>query len=394
MSGKEKRLKIECTITLSHAHFQSLRMLYAPLLGKEALSLYETLYSLAKQSQPIKNHLLICKLCGFSFDVLEEKRMILETHLLIKTYFDGARNLYLYELQYPKYGCDFLAHEVFGRLYMNKMGKQVYEFMKKSFAVQSEDKKAYKEISTHMSDLLRNWDDEQEEQFLNEKPEPLKESCFFRFERFLNDLSPMILPLSERTKENLDFIAEKAQIYGINEIDMRKLVGKSIDLKNNRLDRKKLINKMQKHKSTEIVKPPKDPYDTSSKQFLKQRQNNIELSKSDLNLINLLNDKYHMSSQVINVLLEYVMERNQQSLARNYVEKVAAAWVRLGIDTKDKALAYCQKESQQTNYASQPSKQLPKWFYEQDTNEPKAQEEAVSDDELMAQMQKLREHER
>lgn len=106
--------------------------------------MYETLYSLAKQSQQIKNHLLICKLCGFSFEVLEEKRVILETHLLIKTYFDGAKNLYLYELQYPKYGCDFLAHEVFGRLYMDKMGKQVYEFMKKSFAVQSEIKNPIK----------------------------------------------------------------------------------------------------------------------------------------------------------------------------------------------------------------------------------------------------------
>ena len=390
MSGKENRLKIECTITLSHAHFQSLRMLYSPLLGKEALSLYETLYSLAKQSQQIKNHLLICKLCGFSFEVLEEKRVILETHLLIKTYFDGAKNLYLYELQYPKYGCDFLAHEVFGRLYMDKMGKQVYEFMKKSFAVQSGDKKSYQEISTHMSDLLRNWDDEQEEQFLSEKPDPLKEPCFFRFDRFLNDLSPMILPLSERTKENLDFIAEKAKIYGINEMDMRKLVGKSMDLKSNRLDRKKLVNKMKKHKSTNVAVPPKDPYDISSKQFLQQRQNNIELSKSDLNLLDLLNDKYHMSSQVINVLLEYVMERNQQSLARNYVEKVAAAWVRLGIDTKDKALAYCQKESQQTNYASQQSKQLPQWFYEQDVSETRAQEEAVSDEELMEQLRKLR----
>lgn len=30
-----------------------------------------------------------------------------------------------------------------------------------------------------MSDLLRNWDDEQEEQFLSEKPDPLKEPCFF-----------------------------------------------------------------------------------------------------------------------------------------------------------------------------------------------------------------------
>ncbi len=64
--------------------------------------------------------------------------------------------------------------------------------------------------------------------------------------------------------------------------------------------------------------------------------------------------------------------------------------MRLGIDTKAKALAYCQKEAQQTNYASQQSKQLPQWFYEQDVSETRAQEEAVSDEELMEQLRKLR----
>lgn len=40
-------------------------------------------------------------------------------------------------------------------------------------------------------------------------------------------------------------------------------------------------------------------------------------------------------------------------------------------------------------------KQLPRWFYEQDGSNSKTQEEAVDDEELMKQLQKLREqHER
>ena len=133
MLQKEDRLKIECKHTLSHAHFQALRMLYYPLIGNEALSLYETLYALSKQPQRIKNHLLICKLCMLKAEFLEQKRMVLERYLLLKTYYDGAKNTYLYELMPPKIGSEFLAHEVFGRLYMEKLGKQVFEFMKKRF---------------------------------------------------------------------------------------------------------------------------------------------------------------------------------------------------------------------------------------------------------------------
>ncbi len=389
MLQKEDRLKIECTHTLSHAHFQALRMLYYPLIGNEALSLYETLYALSKQPQRIKNHLLICKLCMLKAEFLEQKRMVLERYLLLKTYYDGAKNTYLYELMPPKIGSEFLAHEVFGRLYMEKLGKQVFEFMKKSFVPMIEAKTDYQNISAHMSDMLQNWNEEQEAQFILNKPRTPQKSFHFRFERFLNNLSPMILPLSERTKDNLDFIAEKGDLYGIDEIAMQKLVGKSINLKTNRLDRKKLVGWMQKSQDKKAVQAT-DPYDMPSALFLQQKQNGIALSKSDQELIELLNEKYQLNPQVINVLLNYVLERNNQSLARKYVEKIAAAWVRLGIDTKEKALAESQKENTQT-YTNKKTKQLPKWFYEQDTSEQKNQEEAVNDEELMEQLRKLRE---
>lgn len=387
MLQKEDRLKIECTITLSHAHFQALRMLYLPLIGHEALSLYETLYALSKQPQRIKNHLLICKLCGFSAEVLAQKRMLLEQYLLVKAYYDGAKNSYLYELLYPKCGCEFLSHEVFGRLYMERMGKQAFEFMKKSFAHHLEEKADYQNITSHMSDMLQNWSEEQELQFSSNKPKIPKKAYFFRFERFLNNLSPMVLPLSERTKDNLDFIAEKADLYGIDEIEMQKLVGKSINLKTNCLDRKKLVRAMQKSKEIKDVKT-NDPYNMPSMLFLQQKQNGIAVSKSDQALIDMLNEKYRMNPQVINVLLEYVLERNHQSLARKYVEKIAAAWVRLGIDTKEKALAESRKEDTVKNYVGKQTNKLPQWFYEQ---EAKPKEETVSDEEVMEQLRKLRE---
>ncbi len=391
MLNKEDRLKITCTITLSHEHFLVLRTLYYPLLGNEALALYETLYALAKLPQKVKNHLLLTKLMKCSAAAIEEQRIRLEQFLLLKSYYDGTKNAYLYELLYPQRAQAFLAHEVFGRLYMDKLGKQAFEFMKKSFASGEENKEAYQDISAHMRDMLRDWDDTKEAQFASCKPILPSKPRFFRFDKFLNGLSDMIFPQSERTKENLDFIAEKAELYGIDESEMQKLVGKSMNLKTNSLDRNKLVRCMQSSQK-EFNQKLADPYDLPPIRFLQMKQNGIAVSKSDQRLIDqILNEKYHMTPQVINVLIEYVLEHNHQSLARSYVEKVAAAWVRLGIDTKEKAIANSQAKEQADASVKTQRKQLPKWFYEQDVKEAEDKDEAISDEELMERLRKVRE---
>ena len=56
-----------------------------------------------------------------------------------------------------------------------------------------------------------------------------------------------------------------------------------------------------------------------------------------------------MKPEVVNVLIEYVLETTNQRFTRNYVEKVAGVWVRLGIDTKEKALAQIEEEKQKGN---------------------------------------------
>ena len=42
--------------------------------------------------------------------------------------------IHIYQVFMPKEGNTFLRHEVFGRLYLKQMGKQVYEFNKLCFA--------------------------------------------------------------------------------------------------------------------------------------------------------------------------------------------------------------------------------------------------------------------
>lgn len=389
MLNKEDRLRLTMSKALHAQDYIILRTLYAPLITHEALTLYETFVALASVPQRIKNHLLVQKLTMLSCERIEEQRIVLEQYLLLKTYYDAVKNAYWYELIPPKSGNEFLSHDVFGRLYLRKMGKQAYEYMKRCYAPEDGTKEGYQEISEHMSALFRDWDDTKEEVFTALRPKEISQPLHFNFDLFLNDLSAMILPLAERTKENLDFIAEKADLYGIDEKEMQKLVGKSMDIKKNRLDRKKLIRYMQ-NTHQELIAQVEDPYALAPIRFLQQKQNGIAVSKSDQNLIDsLLSQTYHFAPQVINVLIEYVLERCDQHLRRAYVEKVAATWVRLGIDTKEKALALIQSENQRPS-ASGAKKQLPEWFYEQNTSQE--EERSVAEDQaLMENLRKLRE---
>ena len=252
--------------------------------------------------------------------------------------------------------------------------------MKRSFAKDHEDISTYQEITAHIRDVFQNWSEQQEQQFMDLRPTLPQTSMNFRFDRFLNDLSPMLLPLSERTKENLDFIAEKADIYGIDEKEMQKLVGKSMDLKANRLDRHKLVRYLQQSQK-EFTKQIEDPYQLPPIRFLQDKQKGIAVSRADQNLIDhVLFEQYHFEPQLINVLIEYVLDRCNQTLRRNYVEKVASTWVRLGIDTKEKALRHIEEEAKQPDI-KQKQKELPKWFYEKDVQEgqPDVDNEALTD---------------
>ena len=72
--------------------------------------------------------------------------------------------------------------------------------------------------------------------------------------------------------------------------------------------------------------------------FLQNKQNGIPVVKSDQALIERLCTQFQLSVEVVNTLIEYTLQQTHQQFSRNYVEKVAASWVRLGVDSRKKAL--------------------------------------------------------
>lgn len=393
MSARDDKCSIEVIGELTAERSAVLSMLYFPLIGSDAINLYHLLYALGTRKQKIKNHLLIEALSAQSNALLEKSRRLLEQYLLLKTYYRSADNQYLYQVFLPLSGNDFLRHEVFGRLYMKKMGKQVYEFNKLSFAPVSHDLQEYQEITMPFTNILtKDWKDKEEEQFRKSRPKqelylqndlPLS----FQFDRFLQGFSAAVFPLSARNEKNLRSIGELATIHGIDEMTMRRLVSQSMNLKDNTLDLEKLRKKARNVQSEWKEQDEEHPYQLPPVQFLQNKQRGIPVSRSDKLLIELLISEFRLKPEVVNVLIEYVLQKTNQKFPKSYVERVAGEWVRLHIETSEEALAHI-KEEQPKAGRTQKKKELPKWFHEQD--QVQGPDVEVDEEKLQEMMKQLR----
>ncbi len=398
MLSSEDKLKIESMSELTPSLAASFMMLYQPLIGKDAAILYQVLLSIYTRKANIRNHLLIQKLCGMSMERVEKNRHILEQFLLLKTYYQGSKNMYIYQLFMPMEGSAFLRHEVFGRLYMREMGNQIYEFNKLCFTTDYTQKEEYEEITVPFENILKStWEEEQEEQFNILKPDgaSLQESTIplaFNFDRFLSGFSPLVFPRSERTEKNLRFIAEMATIHGIKEEDMRKLVAQSMNLKRNILDHEILKKKARNAKTSYEVKET-NAYLLPPVRFLQQKQHGIEVTNSDKRLIEVLMKEYKLQADVVNVLLEYVLEKTNQRLTKAYVEKVAGMWIRLQIDSHEKALQLIEDEKNKPkSVSSKKVIELPEWFQHEEKPKDEVSERRKNFDQkaFLEKMRKLR----
>ena len=206
--------------------------------------------------------------------------------------------------------------------------------------------------------------------------------------RFLTGYSKTLFPLTCRNQKNLRLIGELATIHGISEMDMRKYVSQSMNLKDNTLNAELLKRKVRNAKRSVMVDlDVKNPYALPPVRFLQSKQHGIEVSRSDAYLIETLITDFKMKPEVVNVLIEYVLEKTNQRFSKSYVEKIASVWVRLNIDTSEKALAHIKEEEQKPIKTKK--KELPEWFQQEDEGSEKANK-TVDDKELEEMMERLR----
>lgn len=383
--SENSECRIEYTSRLNDDMLQSLHLLYAPLMPMHTIELYETMYALAISQHPIKNHTLILKCTNLSMERFHKLRIELERFQLLKTYLHQNKKDYLYILCPPKVGVAFLKDEILGRMYYKMCGKQMYEFMKLSMQNVQTSPQDYEHISAPMKlSFAYDWKDEDEKGFDQVHVQEV-EVIDQKIIQILNDISPLIFPMHLRTPFNIQFIAKWSSIYGLNDVQIKRMISRSIDSKLGVFKQEAFLAYARASQGSIQMDTQGDQYDCSPVEFLRRRQQGIDLSVSDKKIIEILIDHYQLPQDVINVLIEHVLANNQQNLNKNYVEKVASSWIRLKIDTKEKALEHISK-----GYQNKKEDWLDRLQRQNQNDQDDPEETKVLQDELAKMMAQIR----
>lgn len=322
-------IEVRCIEHLSSEQRQSLNLLYGPLMGKNSICLYEFLGSIQNLVE-LEDVYLLLNMNASQFDIARNR---LEQYHLIETYVhEGDMLILLYAPLLPD---SFLCHETYSRLYLASVGAKCFDKVKAMLYKDKTVSSSYTKVESPLDvSILDSWNESKEIAFEKVKP-TIKQKYDFDFATLFKGMD-RIFPVRLRTSENLDRIAEIAKIYGIDAKDMRKYVQRSTNPSTHVFDLEKLKDMVMRNRK--VMKVSKDPYKMSPVKFLQNKQNGIPVVKSDQALIERLCKEFQFPIEVVNTLIEYTLQQTNQQFSRNYVEKVAASWVRLGVDSRKKAL--------------------------------------------------------
>ena len=369
---KEDYFEVYLGSMISNIDKDVLFTLYQPILGHDAISLYLSLYSEFKKQEvtSISTHEELMELMDINILKLQESRMLLEGIGLLQTYYKSDENkniFYKYVLLSPKAPTDFLNDILYRGLLVRALGAKRVNQIANIYKSKDIDLKGYSEISASFKDVFNpsfdsdnfNMKIDTDNTFSKNIKDISKEFDKGAFLSYFEDSFGVKKEII--TDSDLNEIARISLLYGISEMDMSDIVFRSLNGKEINFEQvKKLSLNTQKYstiitndkfaKSNDLYNPTslkgqkiKLMSETSALDYLKIKNNNNAVSPSDVKLIDELSQNYHLTSPVINPLIDYVLENYDNTLPKNLVLKIAASLVRNNIQTTIDAMNFLYK---------------------------------------------------
>ena len=429
---------------MTSEEIQVLTLLYQPIIGPQAVSLFTTLNTLAlkKQEQSLTHHLLL-QLLNTNIEEFLEWRYKLEAVGLVSVYITEESHHITYVLKRPMKARAFFSDGIINVFLNLKVGNVDYQALKQFFiedAFKAEGKNVSKPFNEVFDTtvLLRN------SQTLQASPLPVSEmkregvelETAFNEELLFALLKQFGLDDQILSDKLLDQINKIAFLYKLDESELARLIFDALDsdgfvnLEVFRKQAKQYFQFLNKGKPIEVVEVSQVNQETmiseanaaSAKEkqllihlsqhplsFLKFKQHQKEPVPADRQLVEWLVVDQQMPSGVVNVLIDYVLNISDGRLPKQLVEKIAGEWQRKEIDNTEKAIAQVKstlkakqkRENEKTMpAASKPSyqksarvvrqEQVPDWLkapQTQESNKKTLSEEDLQKIERMKQLQ-------
>ena len=239
MLGKDY-YRIETDVELSSEKLKSLVFFYGPLIGCEALNLYEYLVLKGSSIGYAKLNDLLQEL-NLSIDHFEELIGHMNEFRLLKTL--KKEDHYIFVLQAPLDMNEFIKDDIFVRYFILKTSGANYQKLI-STLVEPDEHRDFENVSkTLASEALSGWT-KSDETYINKSRKSKKEkydfNTLFDINVFLKDISPTLFPMRFRTRNNLEKIAIYGDLYDVSYDRMRVYLAQVSDFDADSFDLKKL----------------------------------------------------------------------------------------------------------------------------------------------------------
>jgi len=390
-------------------------MLYQPIIGSIATSLYYTLWSDLDKTELLSaeytHHHLMTSL-RLKMDIIVSARKKLEAVGLLKTYVKKENtNNYVYELFAPISAHEFFNHPVLNIVLYNNIGKKEYENLISYFKVTKINLSSYEDITASFNDVfesvpMTSYDNLNEDLRVN-KTGDIKIDKAFDFDLLISSVPTGVITNKTFSSEVKELITNLSYVYNMDATSMKSSILNSI--KENGLIDKTLLRKNVRNyykyenenklpslvykSQPEYLKNPVGSDDRRAKMiyvfenttpynFLRGRSNGAKPSSRDLTLLEDLLSEFKLNPGVVNVLIDYVLKINNKKLTRGFVEAIASQWKRLNVETVDEAMKEAEKEYKKSKKVAgeTPVKEekLPEWFNQNIKKEKIAPEDEKS----------------
>ena len=391
----------------------NLIMLYEPIMGPLAVSLYLTLWRDLKnnsfKSEEYNHHHLMC-LMKLDLKSIKEARCALESLGLLKTYVKkGDIYSYVYELYSPMSPREFLNHPVLNVVLYNNIGKMEYDAIKKSYEKKSMSLSEYEDITSSLNMTFASSNVLPEVDATERVKQNIQAKNVIDFDMLIASIPKDILNEKAFNKRTRELIENLAFVYNLDTIkfseiiknvinergfivaeELRKLARNYYTYHNNgklptlvyKEEKTGILENMSKRDKIIYVFENTKPYD-----FLKSKYHGVTPTNRDLKLLETLCCDLNLKPAVVNVLIDYVLKKNDNKLNKNFVETIAGQWVRSGIKTAREAMSLAEKE-QKKLIAKAPTniktpEDVPVWFKTEIKRNEATLEEQKELEELM-----------
>ncbi|MCJ1656160.1 DnaD domain protein [Staphylococcus sp. NRL 16/872] len=434
--------KVYRNFFFNHNHLDILNRLYVPLIGTQAIGVYHYMNQFVNESmsETLTHYTIMNEL---RTNLLEFRKSMdaLEAIGLIKTYVkhNHQQSFFIYELIKPPTAYQFFNDPMLSVYLYNEVDNKRYKRLKAYFEKDEPNLEGFQQVTRKFTDVFKV----PQKNIRVDSSTIKKESSYvgidlsnetFEFDMLKEMLQHHFISSELLTKETRQLIIQLATLYGLTPDSMKRIILNSITS-----DQQLSFEEMRKHARSyyliehnqqlpELQVKTNESKQSSSVSQNEHAQEDVKTSTDEWfdlleatspidmlsswseseptlqqkRMIEELIEREKLSFGVINILLQFVMLKNDMKLPKTYIFEIASNWKKLGIKTAQQAYNYALKtkedSSSSKSYNSNQSRRrysknkeivsrekTPKWLKNRD------QQSSVNKDEHDAQLEKDRE---